>query len=76
LLWLAWRFGNEDPYVLYNGPNAEEPKHPSRRRLFLYGCAAVAGEHEGHRMEAAATGGISALTAAMGGGGGRGRRKR
>jgi hypothetical protein len=53
---LAWRYGREDPYRLYNmldanykpwgGGNPRPPLHPTRLRAFLYACAEVAAEEE------------------------------
>lgn len=55
---LAWRYGNEDPYRLFNmldghyvpwGGELEDalpPKHPTRLRAFIYACAQVAWEEE------------------------------
>jgi hypothetical protein len=53
---LAWRYGNEDPYRLYNmldgryvpwgGGESRPPAHPSRLRAFVYACAEVAFEED------------------------------
>lgn len=52
-MFLAWRYGGEDPYRTYNGlgedyrplgqPQEEPrlPTYPSRLRMFLYGCGMV-----------------------------------
>ena len=54
MLFLAWRYGGEDPYKTYNGlgsdyrplghPNepSRPPQYPSRLRHFLYGCGLLA----------------------------------
>lgn len=54
LIYLAWRYGNEDPYRLYNNLDEEyrpygvpdvEPVPPQRAgrvRYFVYGCGAYA----------------------------------
>lgn len=42
LLYCAWRYGNENPYYLYNGPHAPPPKSWWRVRLFIYGCGEFA----------------------------------
>jgi len=58
MLFLAWRYGGEDPYRLYNGldgnfrplgyPEADPapPRYPTRLRHFLYGCGLYALEGE------------------------------
>jgi hypothetical protein len=50
MLFLAWRYGKEDPYRLYNGLDADyrplghpeevsrPPQYPTRLRHFLYGA--------------------------------------
>ena len=52
-MFLAWRYGGEDPYRTYNGLDADyrplgqpheeprAPKYPTRLRMFLYGCGMV-----------------------------------
>lgn len=58
MLYLAWRYGSNDPYLTYNGldesyrpldqldDTPRPPPFPSRVRHFLYGCglAALANE--------------------------------
>lgn len=54
MLYLAWRYGNENPYALYNlldgryvpwgGGEPMPPPHPARLVAFIYGCAEVAAE--------------------------------
>jgi hypothetical protein len=58
MLFLAWRYGSEDPYRLYNGldvvyrplghPEEEPrpPRYPTRLRHFLYGAGLFAAEVE------------------------------
>lgn len=53
---LAWRYGSEDPYRLFNMLDAEyrpwaggdprPPARPGRVRAFIYACAQVAAEEE------------------------------
>ena len=46
-MYLAWRYGNEDPYRLYHFgmPEADQPPpYPSRVRAFIYACAVIAQE--------------------------------
>jgi hypothetical protein len=66
-LFLAWRYGGEDPYRTYNGLDMDyrplgrpqesphPPTYPSRLRMFLYGCGLVAQETES-RLAGAKTG--------------------
>jgi hypothetical protein len=53
-LFLAWRYGGEDPYRTYNGLDEDyrplghpeeaprPPTYPTRLRHFLYGCGLAA----------------------------------
>jgi hypothetical protein len=46
-LFLAWRFGNEDPWALYNSVPTDSdraPRWPARRRAFIYACGLYAAE--------------------------------
>jgi hypothetical protein len=57
-LFLAWRYGGEDPYRTYNGldqgyrplghpeETARPPTYPTRLRMFLYGCGMVAHDND------------------------------
>jgi hypothetical protein len=55
-LFLAWRYGNEDPYRLYHGLDAfyrpqgggdpKPPPNPDRLRNFIFGMARCAEEME------------------------------
>ena len=57
-MFLAWRYGGEDPYRTYNGLDEEyrplghpeepprPPTYPSRLRMFLYGCGIAAQDNE------------------------------
>jgi hypothetical protein len=76
MLFLAWRYGGEDPYRLYNGLDADyrplghpdelsrPPRYPSRLRHFLYGAGLFASEIEA-KLAAGATG--AKAVRAMGG---------
>lgn len=58
-MFLAWRYGNEDPYRVYNGLDrqyrplsqpdqlARPPTYPTRLRHFVYGCGLYAMDNEG-----------------------------
>lgn len=53
-MYLAWRYGGESPYSLYNsldrqyvpfeGGEPHPPLNPARLRYFVYGCAQAAFE--------------------------------
>jgi hypothetical protein len=72
LLYLAWRYGGNDPYRLHNGLDAEmrpvgggevcPPPRPWRVKAFLFGCGIAAHEEEIEKTQAvvggAATRGI------------------
>jgi hypothetical protein len=55
-VYLAWRYGGEEPYRLYNSLDSEyvpieggertPPLYPARLRYFIYGCAVAAFEEE------------------------------
>ena len=46
LFWAAWRYGGEDPYYLYNGPNASPSPHPSRLQTLKLAFGLFADERE------------------------------
>jgi len=58
MLFLAWRYGGDDPYRTYNGLGedyrplghpelpAHPPRYPTRLRHFVYGCGLFAAEHD------------------------------
>jgi hypothetical protein len=59
-LYLAWRYGNEDPYRLYHlgTPAADQPPpYPGRVQAFIYACAMQA--REDHIEELKAQAGVS-----------------
>lgn len=59
-MYLAWRYGNEDPYRLYHlgTPAADQPPpYPSRVQAFVYACALRA--REDHIEELKAQAGVS-----------------
>jgi hypothetical protein len=76
MLFLAWRYGGEDPYKTYNGLDADYrplghpdqeprlPRYPSRLRHFLYGAGLFAAEIE---AKLAAGGQAAKVGKAMGG---------
>lgn len=44
MIWCRWRYGGEDPYRVYNGPDAGPPPHPDRVEAFRDACAVYAHE--------------------------------
>jgi hypothetical protein len=58
MLFLAWRYGGEDPYRTYNGLDGDyrplghsemeprPPRYPSRLRHFVYGAGLYAADIE------------------------------
>jgi hypothetical protein len=78
MLFLAWRYGREDPYRLYNGLDADyrplghpeeeprPPRYPTRLRHFLYGAGLF-----GMDMDAKLASGAGAVKVAKAMGGGR-----
>ena len=56
-MYLAWRYGNEDPYRLYNFSNPEvglTSPYPSRVQAFIYACAVKARNDHIEEIKAAA----------------------
>ena len=57
-MFLAWRYGGDDPYRTYNGLDQDyrplghpeesprPPTYPSRLRMFLYGCGMAAYDND------------------------------
>lgn len=45
------RYLSQDPYYLYNGPNAKPPKSWDRVKTFIYACALYAAEDENERLK-------------------------
>jgi len=61
-LYLAWRYGNENPYRLYHfgTPEADVTSpYPSRVQAFIYACAMRAREEEIEIAQAMAGGGAA-----------------
>ena len=46
MLWARWRYGGEDPFALYNGPEAGVPAFPDRVETFKDACALYSFEQE------------------------------
>lgn len=44
VLWCRWRYGGENPYVLYHGSNAKASPHPERIQALLDAFALYAHE--------------------------------
>jgi hypothetical protein len=57
-LYSAVRYLSQDPYYLYNGPNATPPKSWHRIKTFIYGCAIYAEEQEVTKLKAQMGGGV------------------
>lgn len=72
-MYLAWRYGGENPYAVYNaldkefvpydGGEPRPPLNPARLRYFIYGCGLAAFE------EAAELAGAKISGRSAGGGG-------
>ena len=59
-MYLAWRYGNEEPYRLYHFGTtaADQPSpYPSRVQSFIYACALMAREEHVESVNAVAGGG-------------------
>lgn len=55
VLYTAWRYGQEDPWTLYNGEAPPSPL-PLRYRYFLMGCGLYASSEEREKIASMAGG--------------------
>jgi hypothetical protein len=56
-LYSAVRYLGQDPYYLYNGPDAKPPASWDRIKTFIYGCAIFAEDQEQEKLKAQVLGG-------------------